>query len=676
MGEATPVDDDAKRKVAATPTPPYDAAPVGTAGLSAIDCTPVSMLRSFRTAARSWLAKLLFALLILSFAAWGIEDMVRRAGPSDDPATVGDVAITRAEVDVEFRRMVDRLRPMLGGDFTNEQAVKLGFVDQAAQTVAQRALLRLAAENAGLAVSVEMVRNQIAGDKGFQNSAGQFDAGIFMETLRRNNLSEQAYIALLREDMARELLTSPIVSGAYAPKTLVQALFAHRGERRVAETITLPHRAITDVPAADDATLTTYHAENPIAFTAPEYRKLTVVQLLLDDLAKEVKVADADVAQAYEERRGEFETPERRKLRMAVLGDETKAMALMTAAATQGFDAAAKAAGVDVVDLGEATKDDLPGLGEALFKPIEGGPIEGGGATIKLQVAQSPLGWHVVETLGVTPGSARPLAEVRDRLAKDVARERAADSVFQISNQLDDKLAGGAPLEEVARDLGLRLTAAAAVDATGKSPDDSDALAGSPDAAQIIAAAFGLAPGGVSSLAETRGGDFFVVRVDSIIPPALRPFAEVREKVAAAWKAERQAAKAKEKAAELADKLKTAAPDAGPALAAAAGAQHAATPPFVRDQAPGLPPDLVAKLFTLNPGDVAQGETGDAQVITRLKEIIPADPAAQADTLAALETTAAQGLERDLLAQLIGALQQQWPIVLHQDRINRLYSQN
>ena len=626
------------------------------------------MLRSFRSAAHSWIAKLLFGLLILSFAAWGIGDMIRRAGPAEDPATVGDVAITREAVNAEFRRMVERLRPMLGPDFTNEQAVKLGFVDQAAQTLAQRALLRLAAENAGISVSDQMVRAQIAGDKGFQNQAGQFDPARFVDILRRNNLSEQGYIALLRDDMARELLTAPVVSGAYAPKPLVQALFAHRGERRTVETLTLAHASITDVAAADEPALRTYHSENPIAFTAPEYRKLTLVQLLLDDLAKDVKVTDADAAQAYEERRAEFETPERRKLRMAVMDDQAKAAALATAAAAQGLDAAAKAAGVDVVDLGEVTKDDLPGLGDAVFAAT--------GTGVAAQPAQSPLGWHVVETVSVVPGSSRALAEVRDRLVKDLARERAADGVFQISNQLDDKLAGGAPLDEVARSLGLRLTVVEATDSTGKAPDGGDALAPSPDAGQILAAAFGLAPGAVSPLAETRAGDFLVVRVDQIVTPPMRPFYEVREQVAAALMAQNQAAKPTQKAAELAEKLNPAAPDAGPGLAKAAGADHAVTTPFTRDQAPGLPPDLVAKLFALKPGETAVGETGDAQVAARLKDVIPADPATQAETLAALETTVAQGVERDLTAQLIGALEQRWPIILHQDRINRLYNQN
>lgn len=627
------------------------------------------MLRSFRSAAHSWIAKLLFVLLIGSFAVWGVGDMVRGIGKADDPVTVGGTHIPRTAVDAEFRRMVERLRPMMGGNFTNEQAVQLGFADQAAQVLAQRALLRMAAESAGVSISDAQVRAQIAQDKMFQNRAGQFDPAAFVETLRRNNLSELGYVAMVRDDMARELLTAPVASGAYAPKALTDALFAHRGERRVAEIVTLPHAAIADVGVADEAALKNYHAEHPIAFTAPEYRSLTVLQLLLDDLAKEVKISDADVAQAYEERRAEFETPERRKLRIVVLDDEAKAAALATAAQTQGIDAAAKAAGTDVVDLGELTKNDLPGFGDAVF---------GLPAGVSAQPVRSPLGWHVVETSGITPGAAKPLAQVRDKLAKDLARERAADGVFQTSNRLDDQLAGGASLEDVAKGLGLKIVKAAAVDATGKAPDGSDVGATLTDGARIVETAFTLAPNAASALTEARSGDFFVVRVDNVVAPALRPFETVREQVAAAWKTEQQAAKAAAKAKELAEKLKAAPTDGAAALAAAYGAQLAVSTPFPRDQAgaAGLPPDVVARLFKQNVGDVATGETGDAQIVARLKEIVAADPAKQAGEADALRASTGQAMERDLLGQFVGALQEKWPIVIHHDRLNQMYRQN
>lgn len=628
------------------------------------------MLRNLRVAARSWVAKLLFALLIASFAVWGIEDMVRRAGTGGEPASVGGVDVTRAEIDMEFRRTVERLRPMMGGEFTNEQAIQLGLLDQAVQTLAQRALLRIAAQDAGVNVGPDVVRNSIAQDKMFQDRTGRFDPSMFVETLRRNSLSEQAYIAMLRDDVSRELLSAPVALGAYAPKVLTDALFRHRGERRTAEVFTLRHDAVADVPAADEATLKTYHAEHPIAFTAPEYRALTVVQLLLDDLAKEVKVSDEDVVKAYEDRRAEFETPERRKLRIVVLDDQAKAAALAADAQNKGLDAAAKAAGLDVVDLGEIVKADLPGFGDAVFAL---------GAGLSAQPVQSQLGWHVVETQEIIPGASKPLEQVREQVVRDLSRERAADGVFQTSNRLDDRLAGGASLEDLAKDLGLKLTKFAAVDSTGKDAGGADVAATLIDGARVVQTAFTLAPNAASSLIESRSGDFFIVRVDSIAPPALRPFETVRDQVAAAWKADRQAAKAAEKARELAEKLKTTPADGGPALAAAFGAQQAATTPFARDQAgpAALPPDVVAALFKANPGETAAGETGDAQIVARLKEVIPADPAAQAGELEAVRASAAQAMERDLLGQFVGALQERWPIVLHQDRIRQIYgSQN
>lgn len=627
------------------------------------------MLRSFRTAAHSWVAKLLFILLIASFGVWGVGDMVRRIGPGDELAKVGETDITRQAVDEEFRRLVERIRPMMGGNFTNEQAAQLGFAEQATQTLVQRTLLRLAAADAGLAVGDEQIRRRIAAEKAFQNAAGQFDPGQFQAVLRQNNLTEPGFVAMLRNDLARQALGEAVTGGIAPPQALLDALFAHRGERRAAETLTLPHAAMTDIPAADAATLQTYHAEHAVVFTAPEYRSLTVAQLLLDDLAKEVKLTEADIAAAYEERRADYETPERRTLRMAVLDDEAKAKALATAAQTAGLDAAAKTAGVDVVDLGEAIAADLPGFGDAVFAQPKGV-----GAT----PVRSALGWHVVETVAMTPGAVRPLAAVRDEVAKGLARERAADGVFQSSNRLDDQLAGGAPLEEVSRGLGLKLTKIAATDATGKGPDGQPALTGLTDGARIVDTAFTLAPNATSRLVESRSGDFFVVRVDGVTPPALRPFDAVKDEVAAAWKAEQQAIKAAEKAKGLAEQLQAAGSGGAAALAKAAGAEYALIPAFARDQANGaaLPPDVVQKLFTLTPGQVAAGQTGAAQVLARLTEILPADPTAQAAEKEALKTSLAQAMESDVMAQFISALQQRWPVVMHHDRINRLYSQN
>src|SRR3712207_7927222 len=71
--------------------------------LSLHDALPIStgralryataMITWFRNLAKSWVAKVLFVLLILSFAIWGIEDVVRNIG-----LTSGDRKSTRPEL--------------------------------------------------------------------------------------------------------------------------------------------------------------------------------------------------------------------------------------------------------------------------------------------------------------------------------------------------------------------------------------------------------------------------------------------------------------------------------------------------------------------------------------------------------------------------------------------------
>ena len=111
-------------------------------------------------------------------------------------------------------------------------------------------------------------------------------------------------------------------------------------------------------------------------------------------------------------------------------------------------------------------------------------------------------------------------------------------------------------------------------------------------------------------------------------------------------------------------------------MAAQAGARFAMTTPFTRDSrsVEGLPGELVRKLFDVKPGETVTGETADSQVVARLKEIIPADPAAGDATLATVESTVAQGLEGDIMTQFGNALRNTYPVEVHRNRIDQFFA--
>ena len=627
------------------------------------------MLQFIRNYAGSWIVKILFVLLILSFGVWGIEDMVRRGGTSSTVASVGKVDIDRAELDQEFRRQMERLRPMLGGSLTTEQARQFGLLDQSLSSLIQRALYDQAARDLGISVGPEVVKQYIANEPAFRNPQGQFDPALFRSVLRDNQLTEDAYVAILRREIARDLVAGAVGAGVTPPKPLVDDLYRYRGEKRVAEVITLPNASIGDVGVPDEAELTRYYEDHQVRFTAPEYRSLTIAQLSADALAKDIQIPDDQLRAAYEERASEFGTPERRTVEMALVDDEAKAKQIAEAAKSKGLTAASKEAGVDPITLDNVARNELPELGEAAFALTQGAtsdPIKTG------------LGWHVLSVTAVQPGSTKSFDDVRAQLLAEMQKEKALDALYSIANRVEDQLASGASLDEVAQAQGLKLTKIAAVDSSGKAPDGKDAAPNLPDFPTMLKTAFQLASGATSNLTEGANNVFFAVRVDGVTPAKVKPLADVRDQVVAGWQEDQRAKLAAEKAQEIAAKLKLGAEGAAQEIATQNGGTFAMTTPFTRDakSIDGLTAELVAKLFAAKPGEVVTGSTPDAQIIARLKEIIPADPAAKDATTAQVESILAQGLQSDIMTEFGNALRKQYPVEVHPSRIEQFFATN
>ncbi len=120
------------------------------------------MLTAVRTKAKSFVVKVLAGLLMISFGAWGIGDMVGLIGaPSTVLFEVGDEKVEASFVEDEVRREVRRLQPLFGNQFTVDQAKALGMVDSIIQRQINDSSIYLAARDLGIAVSDDLVMSAI-----------------------------------------------------------------------------------------------------------------------------------------------------------------------------------------------------------------------------------------------------------------------------------------------------------------------------------------------------------------------------------------------------------------------------------------------------------------------------------------------------------------------------------
>ena len=623
------------------------------------------MLQTLRAKSASLVIKILMGLLVVSFAVWGIGDIFRGSGPSNVVAEVGDVEIPSQRLGTVFQQEIQRMQPAFGGRLDVDTARQLGILDQALERVVAETLLDIKAEELGIAISDEVVRRAIRSEPMFRNAEGTFDPNILRAVLFNNNLSEAAYVEVLREDLRRRQLISSIISFDTPPATLIEQLLTFRTEKRVAETLVInANQAEIETPTEDERRA--FYEENADLFLAPEYRTVTAVILTADDVLDTVAVSDEEIAAEYEARQGEFRSPETRTVEQLTFADaETAAQGADLWRGGSDMAGIAAEIGGDAQALGDVARDDLglPELADAVFATDAGAvsdPVE------------SPFGWHVFKVTAVNPSTVRPLDEVRDDLATAIARRKANDLLPDLGRQLDDELGGGATLEEAASVMGVDVVTFPPLDDTGNGTDGTR-IEGLPDDSEFLSQAFAAEQGVTGFLTETVSG-YYVLRVDSIVPRTPRPFEAVDATVTDMLMVERSQGAAEERANRLVEQIRGGASFAK--IAMDEGLSIRASRAVTRednDTMAGVSSAVTERLFAMQVGEVAMAPSDDGFTIFRLKEIRPPDMDADSTVATRIRDQALAGLREDLLYQLDRAIRAHHPVTVDRQAIDSLF---
>ncbi|MEZ2406335.1 SurA N-terminal domain-containing protein [Bosea sp. RCC_152_1] len=554
------------------------------------------MMQGIRKASQGLLGKLvisvLFGVLILAFAIWGVGDIFRGYG-RNEVARVGKTEISIEQMRTAYQNDLQNLIRQQRRQISPETARALGLDRQVLSRLVSEATLDQTAKNLHLAVSDDTIRNLIFDDPVFRDASGQFSAARFNELLRSNGYSEQSYVALQRATILRQQIAEMISGGFTVPVALQEIGNRLRNEKRTVTFARMPASAAGEIAAPTEDQLKAFYNERKIAFRAPEYRTASVLAITAEAVADPAKVTDDEAKARYEALKAQrFTTAETRTVEQIPFPNAEEAQAAKAKIdGGETFDEIATERNVAFKDLtlGTFTREQIfdPAVREAAFALEEGAvsaPVQSAFGTVLLRVTK------------VDSQHVRPYEEVAEEVKKEIAAGRASSRITELHDKIEDERASAKPLAEIAKQFNLELRVVGPMSQGMTKPDGAQEAplpGGDATLRAIFASDIGVDNEAIR-LPQNAGYVWFdIAKID---PSRDRSFDEVKGEVATQWRADETANKLSAKARELVQRLDkgeafaTVATSSGLTMETAAGIGR-------QEQRTDLPANVVTQVF-------------------------------------------------------------------------------
>ena len=598
----------------------------------------------------------LLALMMLGLGGYGVTSF---SGGQTELGHVGDRPISMNDYARTLKREVDAFSAQIGQPVGFAQAQSLGIDRTVLSQLVASATLEGQAKLVGVSVGDAEVFEKIVSAPALQDVSGKFNRDAYSQFLQSQGLSEAEFEQTLRDEAARTLLQGAILGGVTAPDALLNRLTSWATETRSFTFAELLASDLTEpVAAPADSDLQGWYDTHTDAYMRPETRRITYIWLKPENLLDQVATDEAALKAAYEERRAEFVIPERRlvsRLVFPTLQEAEAAKARLDAGEASFADLTAeRGLAPEDTDLGEVSRDDLGAAADAVFamtEPGVTGPFD------------SDLGPALFAMNGVLQAEETTFDEARDDLQAELSLDRARRMVADKQGEIEDALASGATLADVAKDFGMDL---------GQIDYNSDSEGGLVGYEAFRKTADALTAESFPTLEALDDGGVFALQLDGIDPTAPRPLDEVRDKVAADWTADKTRAALSDLAGADLAQLQNGATLEGLGLVTT-HYDDFARDGFVAD----APADIGKQVFAMTAGDSRVIQAEGRVFLVTLGAVTPADMANPdvATRRAQIGVSANQSMARDVFELFTRAAQAEAGVSINQAAVDAVNAQ-
>jgi len=499
------------------------------------------MLQSMRQGTQSTAAKIIIGLIVLSFAAFGLETLLP-GGSGSSVADVNGEEISPFALQEAVTQQKRQLVSILGDNIDPAMLDDDRLRPRALESLIQRTLLLQKSTALNLVASEAQVGKSITSMEAFQLN-GAFSPDAYRSVLANAGYTPERFRRAQTEDIVLTQLQTAISETEFTTANELSAAANIIAEERDVRYLVVSDADLVPADAVSGAALQQYYADNQEAFFNPE--QLIADYILLEGSSFAVSVDDSVVREQYEAVKDEYSVAEQARVSHILLiqgDDETDADY------SQRITAVSERLAVDEPFAGLAAElsDDLGSAsigGELGFTDGTAFPDEmeeaiallGSPGEISPPV-ETDAGTHFIRLEERISGDSVDYESVREDLKASIEAAEAERALLIAVEELRDLVFNAADLSEPAQAIGAAVSRSKPF-----SRAEGEGLFAEERLRDVAFSADVKDSGNNSEVIELSGQRFAVVRVSEVREPQVAPFSEVESEVRAALVSELEA---------------------------------------------------------------------------------------------------------------------------------------
>ncbi len=500
------------------------------------------MMDKLARAQKNWLSKFILILTALSFVSlFGVSGYLTGAARNKPVIKVDDIKISQQQFAQLFEQEQQMARNLFGDNLQLTDEIRNAMLQGLVQRELTNAIIERTAEKLNIHISDDLIRKIIYSQAEFLDANGNFSLERLRMVLSASGWTEQRYIEALKKDIVKQQLIQNPSANMNVPDVLLNNLAKVENMRRVFKYIVVDPANVKVDRKITPEEIEQYYADFSTNFIEPEKRDVSFIVLSVDEMAQNMALDDAEIEAYYAENIAQFEVPETRNiLQMAfdTKEDADKAMAQLNEG-KDFYSVAQEVAGQtkEATDLGFVAKDMLiADMAEEMFAAKVGDV---------LVPVKSDLGWHIMKLTDIKAGSKMDKAKARAKIVEALKKERAYDEAYAVASEIEDKIGGGASLEDIAKEMKSKVMVVKALGEDGQYASAPQGYDKTLKSSEFVDTAFSYNVGEVSQVTETDDG-FVVARVDKIAEAHPLPVEAVSGEIEKMWEINERSAIAQE----------------------------------------------------------------------------------------------------------------------------------